>query len=396
MADPHLPKSAILEMLHLGGDAWNDWRSNQLGKVAPDLEREDISGLALLGADLSNANLRWANIQKTQLGDADLSHADLTNANLSESNLSGATLRDANLFKAKFHCARLYKAILARVSARRANFHKADLSGADFSNADLSETNLQEARLSEATLTTANLTKAALNSAILREADLRGANLSCAQLVQADLTNADISGCRIYGISAWDVKLSGTRQSNLIVTPETEPDITVDDLEIAHFIYLLLNNQKIRNIIDNVTTKVVLILGRFLPETKLTLYELKNEFRRRGYCPVMFDFEKPHNRDFVETVCTIAHLSRFVVADFTMARIILEEVPHIVRNVAVPIVPLMKQDGGREPVTLENLRRNHKSVLETRRYINSSDLIENLERIAIVPAEAKARELAAD
>src|SRR5438270_552665 len=90
-----------------------------------------------------------------------------------------------------------------------------------------------------------------LNEAYLMGADLSGANLSGAtligaSLVDADITNADLTGCRVYGVSAWNVKLSGgTRQQGLVITVENEPDVTVDNIEVAQFIYLMLNNQKI-------------------------------------------------------------------------------------------------------------------------------------------------------
>ena len=38
---------------------------------------------------------------------------------------------------------------------------------------------------------------------------------------------------------------------------------------------------------------------------------IRAELRGHGYCPVLFDFEKPTNRDYIETVCTLAHMSRF-------------------------------------------------------------------------------------
>jgi hypothetical protein len=94
--------------------------------------------------------------------------------------------------------------------------------------------------------------------------------------VHTDLTGADLTGCRIHGVSAWDLKLDGARQQNLIIRGwyENEPEITVDNLEVAQFIYLLLNNQKIRQVIDTITSKAVLILGRFTAERKgsSTLY----------------------------------------------------------------------------------------------------------------------------
>ena len=38
---------------------------------------------------------------------------------------------------------------------------------------------------------------------------------------------------------------------------------------MAQFVYLLLNNAKIRDVIDTVTAKAVLILGRFKGERKI-------------------------------------------------------------------------------------------------------------------------------
>src|SRR5262249_24208336 len=159
----------------------------------------------------------------------------------------------------------------------------------------------------------ANLNAANLNGAILREADLRDvyffevrlngadlsrANLTCAILVRTDLTGADLTGCRIYGVSAWDLKLEGAKQHNLVIKPEGEPEVTTDDMEVAQFLYVLLHNEKLQRVIDTITTKVVLILGRFsLPDRKKVLDGLREELRKpgRGYVPVVFDFEKPRS-----------------------------------------------------------------------------------------------------
>jgi len=79
---------------------------------------------------------------------------------------------------------------------------------------------------------------------------------------------ANLTGCQIYGISAWDVQLERAIQLDLIITPTTVPAITVDNLEVAQFIYLLFNNKKIRDVIETVGKKVVLILGSFTPDRK--------------------------------------------------------------------------------------------------------------------------------
>lgn len=350
-------------------------------------------GVNLSGGDLRGLDLGWTDFRAARLDRADLRGADLTNANLSLADLRDATLDGARLFKAKFHRANLSRASLPRVWARRANFHRADMREADISNAVLSDANLHEAILRRANLRETNLEKAVLTEADLVQADLHGADLSRALLVEANLANANITHCRVYGVSAWDVKLDNTRQSDLIITSKNDPVVTVDNLDVAQLIYLLSNNGKISDVIDQLTSRIVLVLGRFLPERKATLDAVSAELRSRGYCSVLFDFEKPSSRDHIETVCTLAHFARFVVADFTDAKTILEEVPHIVRTVAVPVVPILTKASGREPVTLSNLRRNQRSVLDTYRYRDTDDLIANLEASVIAPAEAKVKEL---
>jgi hypothetical protein len=118
-------------------------------------------------------------------------------------------------------------------------------------------------------LTRANLIEEALSRAELTGADLTGARLERAVLVRTRLANADLTGCCIYGMSAWDVDLEGATQKDLIITQDHQPEITVDNLEVAQFTYLLLHNKKLRDVIDTITAKAVLILGRFTPERKV-------------------------------------------------------------------------------------------------------------------------------
>ena len=55
----------------------------------------------------------------------------------------------------------------------------------------------------------------------------------------------------------------GATQQNLVITDDGEPEITVDNIEVAQFIYLLLHNQNFRDVIDTIGEKGVLLLGRF-------------------------------------------------------------------------------------------------------------------------------------
>jgi hypothetical protein len=109
-------------------------------------------------------------------------------------------------------------------------------------------------------------------------------------LVRTRLTKANLTGCSVYGLSAWDVRLEGTIQASLVITPPDTPIITVDNLAVAQFIYLLLNNENVRYVIDTITSKVILILGRFTPERKVLLDAIRDELRKRDYLPVLFDF----------------------------------------------------------------------------------------------------------
>src|SRR5262249_37721866 len=150
--------------------------------------------------------------------------------------------------------------------------------GADLTRANLSATNLTAARFIDTHLI----------DAALIEADLRRATI-----VDSDITGANLTGCRIHGVSAWGLVLDGTKQQNLVITREDEPTVTVDNIEVAQFVYLLLHNEKIRDVIDTVTSKAVLILGRFTDERKAVLDALREELRNRNYLPILFDFDVP-------------------------------------------------------------------------------------------------------
>lgn len=78
-------------------------------------------------------------------------------------------------------------------------------------------------------------------------------------------------------------------QRDLVITPDHQPAVTVDDLKVAQFIYLLLANPNIRAVIDTITSKVVLILGRFTEERKAVLDALRDELRNHKLTPVVFD-----------------------------------------------------------------------------------------------------------
>src|SRR6516164_6286629 len=212
----------------------------------------------------------------------------------------------------------------------------------DLSDANLSEARLVEANLSGAYLRGANLGGAHLEAANLSGADLSGADLQCCPLVDTNLTNADITGCYVWGVSAWGVKLEGTKQQNLFITAGDEPEVTVDNIEVAQFVHLLLHNEKIRDVIDTVGKKGVLLLGRFTEGRIAVLERLREELRKRGYLPIVFNFNKPETKDFTETVRLLAGLSKFVIADVTNPKSTPLELQALVPQIMVPFQPIIE------------------------------------------------------
>lgn len=325
-----------IKLLKQGVNEWNEWRKLNLN-IRPDLS----------GANLSNTDLKGFN---------------LIGVNFNKANLSGINLDAADIDAADFRGTNLYGVDLCNRNLRGLNFIEANLKEVDLNGADLREANLSDA-------------------------DLSHTNLNRCSLVNANLSSAKLVDCSIYGISAWDVQLQGTIQENLNISPIWQNPITVDDLEVAQFIYLLIDNKKIRNLIDTITSKVVLILGRFSETQKPILNALRSKLTNYNYIPVLFDFDVPKNRNISDTVSTLASMARFIIADFSEARIVLQEIERIA-TLAVPVIPLLKE-GENEPNTISDLRQNHRSILKTRRYANKDELIDSIQEKIIGPAEAK-------
>ena len=328
-----------LKILRRGVDHWNTWR------------RENPATRPLLfGSDL----------RKEILGLPHLNSVDFSNANLIE-----ADLREMHLIEANFHEANL----------GRAKLDKADLTRANFCRTDFYDTNMPDA--------------------ILNHANLQGT-----QLAKTNFERAKLIGCKVYGMSAWDLNLNDAVQQDLIIryrqTGDSEDDgdssetqLSIDDLQVAQFMYMLLNNKNLRTVIDAATSSVVLILGRFTPrERKDVLDATRDALRNRGYVPILFDFTPSDNRDLTETIQLVANLAKFVIADLSDAKSIPQELSHIVPNLpSVPIQPILLASQ-REYAMFEHWRR-YPWVLPEFLYENQAYLIDHLGEKVITPAESR-------
>ena len=166
----------------------------------------------------------------------------------------------------------------------------------------------------------------------------------------------------------------------------------MDNLEVAQFIYLLLKNAKIREVIDTIAKKAVLILGPFTPERKAILDAIRNELRKQNYLPILFDFDAPESRDVTETITTLAHLSRFIIADLSDPKSIPQELAFIVPHLpSVPVQPLI-HSSQREYGMYEHFTR-YSWVLPIYHYTDQESLLQSFKENVIDPAERKAQEL---
>jgi uncharacterized protein YjbI with pentapeptide repeats len=319
--------------------------------------------------DLSEADV-WAIVATAQSrGDEPLRKGD-------RADLSGIDLRNANL--------------------RRANIEFVDLVDANCDDADLSKASLRRTDLSRAHLSRASLYEADFYQANLSGAILRDTNLVRARLVDTDLRGATLENCTVYGIAAWNLELEGATQQNLQVLDPADSGadrLTVGDLEMAQFIHLMLNNAKLRDVIDTITSKVVLILGSFTPERKRVLDALREALQTEGrdYVPVIFDFVKPSSRNLTETVTLLARMARFIIADLTDPKSLPQEATAIIPTLKVPFVPVI--EGDREPYALFWDYIEDWWVLDIYHYLSADDLIESLDGL-VGRAEAVAQEIA--
>lgn len=250
------------------------------------------------------------------------------------------------------------------------------------------------ADLGGANLTAAILVGATLNGASLREtnlclADLSGASLHRAILVGTIALDANFTGCRVYGISTWDVRLDGAEQFGLVITPEGQPTITVDSLEVAQFIYLLLQYKKLRDVLNSVVERGVLILGRFGGGGLELLQAIAEKLRGMNYLPIIFDFDRPESRNLTETVMTLVGLSRFVIVDLSGPSVpneLRSTVPHF----RIPFVPII-EDGRKYFSMFADFIEND-WVLSPVVFSSKEDLLERLLSQVIEPAEKKCQE----
>lgn len=310
-----------VDLLKEGVGVWNQWRRENPDRIP------DLSGIDIMPE------------QVPQGPGGRILRQNYSNINFKGVDLTGASFFMAIFSNAHFDGAKMEKISLADCYLGGVYFNNANLTGAIFNGSELNH-----ADFTNAILVNSSFVQTSMWLTDFSNADLRNSDFERAMLVEAVLKGANISGSRIYGISAWNIVTDEhTLQSDLIITLKNEPTIAVDNIKIAQFLYLLLNNTEISDAINTISRKAVLILGNF--ERMQMLKQIAEYIRSCGYLPIIFNFDKPLHRTTVETIITLAGLSLFVIADVTAPRSIIGELHTIVPIFpSVPVHPLLEKN----------------------------------------------------
>jgi len=373
-----------VSLLRKGVPAWNRWRQEHLTVTpdlfAADLRQLDLSGAQLTSADLRQANFTFANLTGANLIRSNLEEANITWANLTGVNLTQANLRSASLFKCGLHDAVLQGAnlstsLLVMCSLKRANLDRANLHGANLTESGLVDATAREcvfrhARLLGSSLVGADFSGSDFTHADLTLADLTNADLSGARLSNAILTGALLNGARVVGVAGWDADLHATQQRDLVVTPKERTRLTVDGLDAAQFVLLLLQHARLRELAHPVRSTAVLVVGDFAADRSAVRDALAETLRQQGYTPVSLYVESPTADDLGSLIRSVLPVVRFACVDLT-GPVILRSLIEELSWGGVPVQPLVH--GLTENIRLE-LRSSSRRVLPLYPYENTSDL----------------------
>ncbi|QOR36315.1 pentapeptide repeat-containing protein [Clostridium sp. 'deep sea'] len=301
--------------------------------------------------------------------------------NFDETNFSEATMRDGTFLDCTFGYASM-------------NF--IDVCYANFINCKFKNVRMRVSKLGSTTFENCSFESVDFSYCSAKETKflnckLVNCNMSYINFVKTDFSNSSLLNCRVYGISSWDLVLKNTIQRDLIITDnEDENPITVDNIEMAQFLYLIINNANLRFVLETLTTKTVLILGRFTQKRITILRKIKSELRKYNYVPILYDFNGPSTIDITETVQVLASMSKYIIADLTDAKSIGHELKTIVPNNPSVIVQPLILEGEREYSMFEHFTK-FPWVLGIKKYKDES-IIKVIE-IAVEDCNRKRQEL---
>ena len=75
-------------------------------------------------------------------------------------------------------------------------------------------------------------------------------DLSRARLIETILTNCTLDSVNVYGISAWGLIGEPASQKSLRISSPGKTWLSADRIDVAQFLYLLVRNSKLRDVIS--------------------------------------------------------------------------------------------------------------------------------------------------
>ena len=221
---------------------------------------------------------------------------------------SGITLEGVAVFNAFAEGLTIRNSVFKDVVFEEGDFSRANFSNCHFINTRFNKTIFTDASFEQATFENCNLNRV--------------------NLVNANFCVKAIEETVVYGISAWDLHTcNSSKQSKLVIEKtysfysdiiaEGRIPLMVDDIELAQFIYYLTNHKRLRETINVMNSRSVLLLGRFNNGGLERLYKLREWLLKQNYLPMIFDFERPDSMDLVEVIVTMGGLCKFIIADLS-------------------------------------------------------------------------------
>jgi uncharacterized protein YjbI with pentapeptide repeats len=276
---------------------------------------------------------RWKNNNSEQIVFDELDFSSLGPKPIRQYNFTGVIFKKCAFNKGNFYKC-YFEESNFECEIETASFYECSFKGAVFCNSNIHDV---------------DFTRSIFNNVTFTDCHLKRIILYCTSLVYCRFVNGSVSDSSVFGVNAWNISLDNTLQSNLIVESYSDTNekgrfgvVSVDDIELAQFINLILNNEKVFNVFNAMSSKIVLILGRFTEERKITLDLIRSELKNRNYSPIIFDFEKPIQKDLTGTILALSQMAGFIIADLTDGTSVPYELGTIIPQLRrTPLLPIL-------------------------------------------------------
>ena len=347
----------------------------RLSNTYSQLHKADLRDAVLTDARFRAVNLRKTIWKGSEVRKCWFAECNFQQAAFTPAGVHGTVFEDCDFQTTKisadferclFHDCRLDDHRLRGCSFRNTAFRDCS-----FRHADLTGVDLEGARFENCDLDGVNLTGATLRDTVFDRCNLHGAIWS-----DADIDGVAVNRSEIYGISLWGTRGEPALARELSLTKPGEPSgLEIDALHMAVFVASLMEGNGVRELVDGLSSTLVLVLGRFSPEHKPVLDAIRARLRELGYTAVIFDSSLPRRRDTSETVSVLAKLSRFVIADATDPRSVPYELRGFVTDSGTPLQVVTR---GEPPFSMLEDLEKFPWVRPSREFTGASDLVEAL------------------